>query len=249
MGNLWGAEKKPTPKELMKQSERAIKRACRDLDRERANLEKREKQMQADIKKNAQKGQMVAAKHIAKDVVRTRNQITKTYRISAQLQSVQNKLTSMKATHATTEGMDKVCQAMVQINKQYDMAALNQMAQDFSIESDRMDMMADMTDDIIGDMLENDADADGDEDTAADEILNSVMDAEGIKMADQFGAIPTAGGVADAGSVAPQPMAMGAGGPPAPPPSGGDGGGGAAGGGDASLAELEARMDALRRGD
>ena len=73
--------------ELLKESERSIKRAIRDLERvtgraanavlflnraeppltlralvqERANLEKREKQMQKDIKANAQKGQMVRA--------------------------------------------------------------------------------------------------------------------------------------------------------------------------------------------
>lgn len=242
MGNLWGAEKKPDPKELMKQSERAIKRAVRDLDRERANLEKREKQMQAEIKKNAQKGQMVAARHIAKDVVRTRNQITKTYRIAAQLQSVQNKLTSMKATHATTQGMDKVCKAMVMINKQYDIPELNKMAQEFAIQSDKMDMMSDMTDDIIGDMLEGDADADGDEDAAADAILQSVMDAQGLKVADEMGSLPPMStGHADSGAVGPQPVAMGA--------SGGNATGGGGEPQDSSLAELEARMEALRRQD
>jgi len=237
MGNLWGAEKKPDAKELMKQSERAIKRAVRDLDRERKNLEKREKTMQADIKKNAQKGQMQAARHIAKDVVRTRNQITKTYRISAQLQSVQNKLTSMKATHATTQGMDKVCKAMIMINKQYDMPALNQMAQDFAIENDRMDMMTDMTNGIIDDMLDNDEDGEGDEDAAADEILDSVKDALGIKMGEQLELPGQGGPVAETGPSGLQPVAMGAGTAPGPP------------GGDSSLAELEARMDALRRPD
>jgi len=229
---------------MMKQSERTIKRAVRDLEKERKKLEQHEKKMQTDIKKNAQKGQMVSARHIAKDVVRTRNQITKTYRIGAQLQSVQNKLTSMKATHATTEGMDKVCKAMIAINKEFDVPALNKMAQDFAMESDKMDMMAAVTDDIIGDMLDNDADGDGDEDAAADEILNSVMDAEGIKMADQM-QMPNAGGMAaDMNNTGPQQISMGAAGGPAPPPppSGG-------GGGDPSLSELEARMEALRRQD
>lgn len=230
----------------MKQSERTIKRAVRDLEKERRKLEQHEKKMQADIKKNAQKGQMVAARHIAKDVVRTRNQITKTYRIGAQLQSVQNKLTSMKATHATTEGMDKVCKAMIAINKQFDLPAMNKMAQEFAVESDKMDMMSQLTDDLIGDMLDADQDGDGDEDAAADEILNSVMDAEGIKMADQM-QLPNAGGMAaDAQNVGPQQIAMGAAGPGPPPPPGGSGGGGAS---DPSLSELEARMEALRRAD
>jgi len=136
---------------------------------------------------------------------------------------------------------------MIQINKQFDMPALNKMAQDFAMETDRMDAMESMTDDIIGDMLEGDMDANEDEDAAADEILASVMDAEGIARADQFGQIPQAPGMGVGPEAAgPQRVAMGADGPPAPP---GGGGGGEPGGGDSSLAELEARMDALRRGD
>ena len=37
---------------------------------------------------------------------------------------------------------------MVMINKQFDMPALNKMAQDYAIESDRMEMMEGMTDDV-----------------------------------------------------------------------------------------------------
>jgi hypothetical protein len=40
-------------------------------------------------------------------------QITKTYSVCAKLASVQNKLTSMKASLATTEGMDKVVKVIV----------------------------------------------------------------------------------------------------------------------------------------
>ena len=39
-------------------------------------------------------------------------------------------------------------QAMVMINKQYDIPELNKMAQEFAIQSDKMDMMSDMTDDV-----------------------------------------------------------------------------------------------------
>jgi len=94
-------------------------------------------------------------------------------------------------------------------------------------------------------MLEGD-DGDMDEDAAADEILASVMDAEGIAQADRFGAVPMPGGEQHA--VGPQAVPMGADGPGAPPPPGGGGDGGG-GGGDSSLSELEARMDALRRQD
>lgn len=230
---------------MLKKSDRAIKRAIRDIEKERKSLEAHEKKMQGDIKKCAQKGQMVAARHIAKDVVRTRSQITKSYQMSAQLQTVGNKLMTMKAMHATTEGMSNVCKAMVMMNKQFDIPALNKMAQEFQMESDKLEMMGDLTNDLIDDVMQG---GEEDEDAAADEILNSVMDAEGIRMNDQFSALDGMAPVAGSGqNTGPQMVAMGAGGPPGgpPPPGGAPPPGG--GGGDAGLSELEARLNALRK--
>ena len=44
---------------MMRKQERAVKRAIRDLNKERTALERNEKKMQIDLKKMAQKGQMV----------------------------------------------------------------------------------------------------------------------------------------------------------------------------------------------
>lgn len=43
----------------MRQNQRALTRAMRDLDRERQRLEQQEKKIIADIKKMAKQGQMV----------------------------------------------------------------------------------------------------------------------------------------------------------------------------------------------
>ena len=48
-----------TPAELLKQNQRALTKAQRDLDRERVKLEQQEKKLIVDIKKNAKLGQMV----------------------------------------------------------------------------------------------------------------------------------------------------------------------------------------------
>jgi charged multivesicular body protein 2A len=56
MGNLWA--KKPL-REVMRENKRMINRAIRELDRERATLEKNEKKLIVDIKKFAKEGQMV----------------------------------------------------------------------------------------------------------------------------------------------------------------------------------------------
>lgn len=52
--------KRKTPEEMLRQNQRALNRAMRDLDRERMKLEQQEKKIIADIKKMAKQGQMVS---------------------------------------------------------------------------------------------------------------------------------------------------------------------------------------------
>ena len=98
-GGLWGADKpKPTAKELIKEQKKSVRRSQREIDREMRNLEKQEKKLLGDIKKNAEKGNTgachpachsqssdsslfapglpAAAKTLAKELVRTRGTMT-----------------------------------------------------------------------------------------------------------------------------------------------------------------------------
>jgi hypothetical protein len=51
--------KKKTPEEMLRQNQRTLNKAMRDLDRERAKMEQQEKKVINDIKKMAKQGQMV----------------------------------------------------------------------------------------------------------------------------------------------------------------------------------------------
>eukprot|EP00978_Attheya_sp_CCMP212_P030448 scaffold112016_cov52-Attheya_sp.AAC.1 len=64
MGNMFGKEK--PLKEVMRENKRMITRAIRELDRERAQLEREEKRLTIDIKKMAKEQQMGAVKIMAK---------------------------------------------------------------------------------------------------------------------------------------------------------------------------------------
>jgi charged multivesicular body protein 2A len=57
MSFLFG--KKQTPEEMLRQNQRALTKAMRDLDRERQHLEAQEKKVIIDIKKMAKMNQMV----------------------------------------------------------------------------------------------------------------------------------------------------------------------------------------------
>lgn len=51
--------RKKTPAEMLRQHQRTITKAQRELDRERERLERQEKKLIADIKKSAKANQMV----------------------------------------------------------------------------------------------------------------------------------------------------------------------------------------------
>lgn len=55
----WLFGRRKTPQELLKQNQRALQKAMRELDRESNRLELQEKKVIADIKKSAKAGQMV----------------------------------------------------------------------------------------------------------------------------------------------------------------------------------------------
>ena len=55
----WLFGKRVTPEEMLRKNQRALNKAMRDLDRERARMDQQEKKIIADIKKMAKEGQMV----------------------------------------------------------------------------------------------------------------------------------------------------------------------------------------------
>lgn len=57
MDFLFGRRK--TPEEMLRQNQRALNKAMRDLDRERSKMEQQEKKIINDIKKMAKENQMV----------------------------------------------------------------------------------------------------------------------------------------------------------------------------------------------
>ena len=84
MDFLFGRKK--TPDEMLRQNQRALNKAIRELDRERTKMEQQEKKIIADIKKMAKQGQMDAVKIMAKDLVRTRRYVKKFMLMRANIQ-------------------------------------------------------------------------------------------------------------------------------------------------------------------
>jgi charged multivesicular body protein 2A len=225
MSFLFGRRK--TPQEMLRQNQRALNKAMRDLDRERQQMEQQEKKIIIDIKKMAKQGQMDAVKIMAKDLVRTRRYVKKFILMRANIQAVALKIQTLKSNDAMAQAMKGVTKAMMTMNKQLKLPQIQKIMMEFEKQSEIMDMKEEMMNDAIDDAMGDEADED-----ESEAIVSQVLDELGLQMADQLSDLPAASKAAAAGAAAKQPQAAAA----------------AAGGGMSDAdADLEARLENLRR--
>merc|ERR1711881_162119 len=225
MSFLFG--KRKTPEQMLRENQRMLQRAMRDLDRERTRLETQEKKVVADIKKMAKAGQMDAVKVMAKDLVRTRQYCKKFMLMKANLQAVSLKIATMKSQATMATAMKGVTKAMGKMNKQMNLPQIQKIMMEFEKQSEMMEMKGEMMDDAIDDALD-----DGETEEETDKIVGQVLGELGIEISGQMNALPETGGTIGAPAVAASagPSAVAAGGGP----------------GDD---DIEARLANLRRND
>lgn len=238
----WLFGKRMTPDEMLRKNQRALNKAMRDLDREKMKMEQQEKKIIADIKKLAKEGQMDAVKIMALDLVRTRRYTKKFMLMKANIQAVSLKIQTLKSQNTMAQAMSGVTKAMANMNRQMNLPQIQKILHEFEKQSEIMDMKEEMISEHIDDAMEDE----GDEEES-DAVVSQVLDELGLQLGDQLSGLPQASGSLSiaSGSKQPQAAAVGAGG------SGGAiGGGGGTGGGNTPLdadADLQARLDNLRR--
>lgn len=172
-----------------------LDRSIREIERERQGLQNQEKKLITEIKKTAKEGQMGAVKVMAKDLIRTRHQITKFYALKSQLQGVSLRIQTLKSTQAMGEAMKGVTKAMSQMNRQMNMPALQRIMMEFERQNERMEMTSEMMADAIDDALEGD-----EEEEETDQLVSQVLDEIGININSELVTAPTSAVSAPAAS-------------------------------------------------
>nr|CAH7745411.1 unnamed protein product [Callosobruchus chinensis] len=228
----WLFGKKLTPEELLRKNQRALNKAMRDLDREKQKMEQQEKKIIIDIKKLAKEGQMDAVKIMARDLVRTRRYVKKFMLMRANIQAVSLKIQTLRSQNAMAQAMKGVTRAMASMNRQLNLPQIQRILQEFEKQSEIMDMKEEVMNDAIDDAMEGDEDEE-----ESDAIVNQVLDELGLQLGDTLSGLPAAGNALPA-SGQKQPAAAAA-----AATTGGNNGGGLS---DAD-ADLQARLDNLRR--
>ncbi|XP_014783653.1 charged multivesicular body protein 2a [Octopus bimaculoides] len=217
----WLFGHKKTPEQMLRQNQRALNRAMRDLDRERNKMEADEKKIINNIKKMAKEGQMDAVKIMAKDLVRTRRYVKKFILMKANIQAVSLKIQTLRSNNAMAQAMKGVTRAMQTMNKQLKLPQIQKIMMEFEKQSEMMDMKEEMMNDAIDDAMGED------DEEETDAIVAQVLDELGLQMSEELSGLPSASGTLAPGT---KQQAQAA----------------AAGVNDAD-ADLEARLENLRR--
>ncbi|KAI5475915.1 SNF7 family protein, charged multivesicular body protein 2A [Pseudohyphozyma bogoriensis] len=171
--SLFGRSK--TPAERLRAHQRSLQKAQRELDRERTKLEAQEKKLVADIKASARKGQMNACKVMAKDLVRTRQYISKFYGMKTQLQAVSLRIQTLRSNQQMAEAMKGATKAMSLMSRQMNLPQIQRILTEFERESSQMDMKEEMMGESIDDVME-DGEGEGEEEQS-DKILEELGEA------------------------------------------------------------------------
>ncbi|KAI6184234.1 hypothetical protein M3Y97_00574300 [Aphelenchoides bicaudatus] len=203
----WLFGRRKTPQELLKQNQRALQKAMRELDRESNRLEVQEKKVIADIKKSAKAGQMDSVRVMAKDLVRTRQYRKKFVIMRANIQAVSLKVQGLKSQDAMAQAMRGVTRAMSAMNRQLNLPQIQRIMTEFERQTEIMDMKEEMMSDAVDDAL-----GEVDEESETDAVVQQVLDELGIQMGEELGGLPTANGAlgTKAASDSKQPQAAAA---------------------------------------
>jgi len=231
-----------TPAERLRQHQRALAKAQRELDRERTKLEQQEKKLVADIRRSAKAGQLNACKVMAKDLVRTRRYVQKFYQMRTQLQAVGLRIQTLRSNQQMADAMRGATRAMGAMNRGLNLPQIQRIMLEFEKESATMDMKEEMMSDAVDDVMDDELE----EEEEGDKILKQVLDEIGVDLSQQLTDAPSGLAVSSPLTEAKQAVALG--GDSSSPSHGDSSGGGGGGGGLSDEDALQARLDALRRG-
>ncbi|XP_043928015.1 charged multivesicular body protein 2b isoform X1 [Protopterus annectens] len=180
--------KKKTVDDIIKDQNRELRGTQRAITRDRAGLEKQEKQLELEIKKMAKTGNKDACKILAKQLVQVRKQKTRTYAVSSKVTSMSTQTKVMGSQMKMAGAMTTTAKTMQAVNKKMDPQKTLQTMQNFQKENMKMEMTEEMINDTLDDIFDDSADEEESQD-----IVNQVLDEIGIEISGKMANAPSAG--------------------------------------------------------
>ncbi|ELW58706.1 Charged multivesicular body protein 2b [Tupaia chinensis] len=175
------------PTDVIKEQNRELRGTQRAIIRDRAALEKQEKQLELEIKKMAKIGNKEACRVLAKQLVHLRKQKTRTFAVSSKVTSMSTQTKVMNSQMKMAGAMSTTAKTMQAVNKKMDPQKTLQTMQNFQKENMKMEMTEEMINDTLDDIFDG-----SDDEEESQDIVNQVLDEIGIEISGKMAKAPSA---------------------------------------------------------
>ncbi|CAI4230954.1 unnamed protein product [Auanema sp. JU1783] len=177
--------KKTDPKEEMRANNKIIRKANRELESDRRQMQRREKELEDQIRMYAKQGQKDVCAKLAKQLVNMRNQRTKSVQMSANLTGINAQNTHMQSMSRMAGIMGDTTKTMQAMDKLNPISSIVKNMKDFEMAKDKMEMSEELMNSTLDDMFNEP----GDEEEQ-NRIVSQVLDEIGIEMNQQLYNLP-----------------------------------------------------------
>lgn len=178
-------KKQPTANEAAKGVKKELRGAQRELDRELRDIDRREAQLIAEIKKEARNGRDTTVRILAKNLVQLRSSRERLLKARGTVGSMATQASAMVASITVADTLQNTSKVMHKMNKSVEKSALS--IEQYQREAERMNM----TEEAMGDMLSDAFDTD-ELDEEADAVVGQVLAEVGLDTTKDLQDVPTA---------------------------------------------------------
>ncbi|KAI6649069.1 hypothetical protein LOD99_6790 [Oopsacas minuta] len=169
--------KKKDPKEQVKEWKQALRKESNGMDRQIRGIQREELKVTKQIKDAAKKGNMDAAKILAKEMVQSRRVINKIYASKAQLNSVSMQMDHQLAMIRMAGSMEKSTEVMKAMEKVIKLPEIRKTMMDLAKEMHKAGVIDEMLTDTLSTL--DDEDLEDVANSEVEKILNQVLESHG----------------------------------------------------------------------
>ena len=162
----------PTAKQQIRRCQDEIRRDCRKLTRQMAQMEKEERLLRIQAEKELRKGNVRAGKAKLRNMTRTRTMIDRFAELNANMQGVAQQVGMIGAISSMQHALKTCARCMMRMNGQVSIPAMHNVMREFTRQQEMMTMKEEM----MNDAMEGLDDGEEDIDERAENVYQEIMD-------------------------------------------------------------------------
>ncbi|KAI9195011.1 hypothetical protein LWI28_010832 [Acer negundo] len=164
---------KPNPQQILRDWQRKLRQECRNIERQIRDIQREEKNVQKAIKDAAKRNDMVSAKALASEIVRSRKTVNRLHENKAQLNSISMHLGESVAIARTVGHLSKSAEVMKLVNNLMKAPEVAVTMQEFSKEMTKAGVIEEIVNDAIDSALDSE-DLEEEIEEEVDKVLTAI---------------------------------------------------------------------------